>query len=102
MPAQCTATVSSPCVTVSTASVNAQEEARAHMEQRLSALPEGAPVVCLSRKHGDASRWLLTRCTSGQTPQITEIQVGPPGLHISVDTLLALLHLTCKALKCHL
>ena len=67
------------------------------MEQRLSALPEGAPVVCLSRKHRDASRWLLTRCASGQTPQITEIQVGLPGFHISLDTLLALLHLTCKA-----
>lgn len=67
------------------------------MEQRLSALPEGAPVVCLSRKHRDASRWLLTRCASGQTPQITEIQVVLPGFDISLDTLLAFLHLTCKA-----
>ena len=87
MPAHCTASVSSPCTTLSTASVNAQEEARAHMEQRLSVLPEGAPVISLSRKHGDASRWLLTRCTSGQTPQVTEIQVGLPGFHINLDTL---------------
>ncbi len=58
------------------ASAKLQEEAQAHLEQRLSALPEGAPVVCLSRKHGDATRWLLSRCASGQTPQIIEIQVG--------------------------
>lgn len=53
----------------------AQAEAQAHLSERLGALPEGTPVVTLSRAPMHADSWLITRCVSGQAPQIGQIEV---------------------------
>ena len=52
-----------------------QAEARAHLEKQLSAFPDGMPVVTLNILPGHPDHWLLTRCVSGQTPQLVQIEV---------------------------
>lgn len=53
-----------------------QAEARAHLEGRLRACPEGTAMVTLGRRPLQGSHWLLTRCILGATPQLVQIEVG--------------------------
>ena len=63
-----------------------QVEARAYLEERLRACPEGTAVVTLGRRPLHGSHWLLTRCVLGATPQLIHIEVSPTEMAESVQT----------------
>lgn len=54
-----------------------QAEARARLEGRLRALPEGTALVTLGRRPMHGSHWLLTRCVLGAAPLLIQIEVCP-------------------------